>query len=268
MSPRIKAFLIHLGISLLILAALLYVIVFIWYPPPFFAKDGGWQGVRLITGVDLVLGPMLTLAVYNTRKGLRKLKFDLLVIAIIQFSSLAVGCWIVADQRTALVTFSNNRFVSMSQSQVTDSGVTEQVLASLQDQRPPMAYVALPDDQAERARVVMENLGGEPLFKRGDLYEPLTLENRLKIVEQGYDLSLVAKLSDELSKIVGDFFKKSGVTSERVVALPLYCRYGVLSLVLDQENGEIIDTIAINHDQLIASLSKGKQPDPTSSSGN
>jgi len=268
MSPRIKAFLIHLGISLLILIVLLYVVVFIWYPPPFFAIDGGWQGVRLITGVDIVLGPLLTLAVYNTRKGMRKLRFDLLIIAIIQISSLAVGCWIVAGQRTAMVTFANNRFVSMSPSQVTDSGVTEQVLASLQDQRPPMAYVALPDDPAERTRMVMENLGGEPLFKRGDLFEPLTLENRLRIVEQGYDLSSVAESSDELSNIVGDFSRKAGVTSERVVALPLYCRYGVLSLVLDRENGEIIDTIAINHDQLIGSLSKEKQPDPASSNGN
>jgi len=54
---RWQAFLIHLGISTVIFLILLYFIVFHWYPHPFFAKGGGWQGVRLITGVDLVLGP-------------------------------------------------------------------------------------------------------------------------------------------------------------------------------------------------------------------
>ena len=54
---RIQAFLIHLGISAVIYAGLLYLIIFIWYPQPYFTADGGWQGIRLVTGIDMVLGP-------------------------------------------------------------------------------------------------------------------------------------------------------------------------------------------------------------------
>ena len=253
MSERIKAFLIHLVISLVALAAILYVVVFIWYPPPFFAADGGWQGVRIIMGVDLVLGPLLTLAVYNPAKGLTKLKRDLITIGIIQVCSLAVGTWIVADQRTRMVSFANNRFVSMTETQIRESGISEQVYASLKTQHPPMAYVRLPDDPAEREQVVMGNLGGTPLFKRGDLYEPLTRENRMKIVDQGFNIDHVASVNPDLRPIVDEFLRQNDRSADQVVALPLYCRYAVLSLILDAESGEIIDTLDIGHESLIAS---------------
>ena len=58
---RFSAFSIHFGISLLIFAALSAVILLVWYPGYFFELDGGWEGLRIIIGVDLVLGPLLTL---------------------------------------------------------------------------------------------------------------------------------------------------------------------------------------------------------------
>ena len=61
---RISAFLVHLGISFAIFLALAYLVVFIWYPDFFFSTDGGWQGIRIIALVDLVLGPVLTLCVF------------------------------------------------------------------------------------------------------------------------------------------------------------------------------------------------------------
>lgn len=255
MSPRIKAFLIHLVISLIILVALLYVVVYQWYPPPFFAADGGWRGVQLIVGVDLILGPLLTLSVYNPGKGMDRLKRDLWTIGIIQIVALSVGSYIVEDQRTRMVTFANNRFVSMSESQIRESGVSKEVLQSLKSTHPPMAYVSLPDDPAAKNALLMSNLGSTPLFKRGDLYAPLTLENRQKILKQGYELNKVAEVFPDLAPMITAFLEDIGKTSDQVRALPLYCRYGVLALVMDLQSGEILDSIKIDHDVLITSLS-------------
>ena len=71
---RIKAFLIHLGISAVIFFILLYLIIFHWYPGFLFTADGGWQGVRIIAAVDLVLGPLLTLVVYKAGKPSLKME--------------------------------------------------------------------------------------------------------------------------------------------------------------------------------------------------
>ncbi len=254
MTKRIKAFLIHLAISLVILAAILYVVVYIWYPPPFFAADGGWHGVRIMIGVDLILGPLLTLMVYNPGKGINRLKFDLWVIAVIQVSALAAGAYVVADQRTRLVTFANTRFVSMSQGQIDESGVSKDVFETLKGQHPPLAIVDMPEDKNERNQVVISSLSGAPLFKRGERYQPLTLKNRLKIVEQGFDFDKVVSVTPGLEPKVEKFLKKIGKTADQVSALPLYCRYQILTLVMDRQSGEILDSIDISHDQLLASL--------------
>ncbi len=255
MSPRIKAFLIHLAISLLLLIAILYVVIFIWYPPPFFAADGGWQGVRIMIGVDLVLGPLLTLAVYNPGKGMTKLRRDLWTIGFIQISALCAGGWIVAGERTAMVVFADDRFVTMSPKQVEDSGVSRAVLESLKGDHPTMAFVGLPENEAERDAYVFSTLGDTPLFKRGERYEPLSKENRQRIMARGYELDKVVLVKPALADVVEAFLSRERKRPEEVAALPLYCRYDVLSLVLDRETGEILDTIAISHDELIASRS-------------
>ena len=39
---RWQAAAIHLGLSAILFVVLLYLIVFFWYPQPYFAADGGW----------------------------------------------------------------------------------------------------------------------------------------------------------------------------------------------------------------------------------
>ena len=53
---RFKAFSIHFAISFVIFLILLYFILVQWYPQPLFSTDGGWRVIRIIVGVDLVLG--------------------------------------------------------------------------------------------------------------------------------------------------------------------------------------------------------------------
>jgi hypothetical protein len=94
---RWRAFLVHLGLSLTAFGVIAYFVIAVWYPDFFFTRDGGWQGIRLLLGVDLVLGPMLTLIVYRAGKpGLRR---DLTMIGTLQVACLAAGVWIVHGQR-------------------------------------------------------------------------------------------------------------------------------------------------------------------------
>ncbi|KAB0769044.1 hypothetical protein F7O87_33620, partial [Pseudomonas aeruginosa] len=62
---RWRAFFIHLLISLAIFIVLLAIICLWWYPGALFEIAGGWQGVRIVAAVDMVLGPLLTLVVYD-----------------------------------------------------------------------------------------------------------------------------------------------------------------------------------------------------------
>src|SRR5229473_8264521 len=141
---RIKAFSIHLGISTIIFLILLFFIVFIWYPYPYFSTDGGWQGIRIVAGVDMVLGPLLTLIVFKS--GKRGLKLDLTLIGLLQAAALAWGVLIVHDQRTALVVFANGGFYSLNGDQIWRAGEHAAAVAKAAKPVPGYAFERLPED--------------------------------------------------------------------------------------------------------------------------
>ena len=74
--------------------------------------DGGWQGIKLIAAIDVVLGPALTLLIYKPNKP--RLVFDLSLIAAIQLSALVYGFHAAYQQRTVGLVFAENEFTTIS----------------------------------------------------------------------------------------------------------------------------------------------------------
>lgn len=95
---------IHLCLSLAIFGLFLLLTFLVWYPPPYFSAMQTWGLLGLLGGVDVVLGPCLTLLVFKT--GKKSLKFDLSVIVLLQVMALAYGALTVAQARPAFVVFS------------------------------------------------------------------------------------------------------------------------------------------------------------------
>jgi hypothetical protein len=72
---RYQAFAIHIAISLVLFFILLVCITQFWYSGILFNTGNGWKAIALIVGIDLILGPLLTLIIFNPKKS--SLKFDL-----------------------------------------------------------------------------------------------------------------------------------------------------------------------------------------------
>jgi hypothetical protein len=104
-----RAFSIHFAITLVLAAGAAAIIFLVWFPDPFDTLVGGADLFVLIVACDLVLGPLLSLVIYDTRKGRRKLVFDYTVVSIVQLAALAYGVWIVAGSRPAYVVFVGDR---------------------------------------------------------------------------------------------------------------------------------------------------------------
>ena len=96
----------HLLISLFIFALLAGISLTLWYPGFFYSIDGGWEGMRIIIGVDLVLGPLLTTIVFKSGKP--GLKFDLTAIGTMQATCLLAGVLIVYSERPLFFVFYDN----------------------------------------------------------------------------------------------------------------------------------------------------------------
>jgi hypothetical protein len=242
---RWKAFLIHLGLSAVIYVVLLYLIVFLWYPQPYFATDGGWQGVQLITGVDLVLGPLLTLIVFKSGKpGLRR---DLTLIGLVQTVALVWGTWLVYDQRIAIVTYADGAFYTLNSEQLHDAGGKALEIAAQSSVRPPYAFVRMPKDAHERQALRLKTLySAKPMNQLGEHYELLGESNMPEVLTSGLEIGKFAAASEQNREHLERFLARYGGTVEDYAFLPLFCRYQDLLLVLRRKDGGVIDTLNIN----------------------
>lgn len=105
---RARAAGIHLALSAVV-AVLAGLLVFaLWYPYPYREISGGRELFLLVVAVDVVLGPLLTFAVFNRAKP--ELRRDLAVIVALQLAGLAYGLWTVQLARPVHMVFEYNRF--------------------------------------------------------------------------------------------------------------------------------------------------------------
>lgn len=168
---RLKAFTIHFAISLAIFVALAYLVLAHWYPDFFFDSDGGWQGIRIIILVDLVLGPLLTLVVYKAGKP--GLKFDLSMIALVQSVCLIAGVWVVYQERPIALVYTDGYFYSNSAGSYRDADLPVPDLSSFPGQPPKRLITNLPEDPTEQRNARQNSLqSGKPLRLRVEYYEP------------------------------------------------------------------------------------------------
>jgi len=107
---RLRAASIHLGLSALV-AALAALLVFgLWYPYPYRIISGGRDLFVLVVSVDVVLGPLITFAVFDRAKPRRELKRDLAVVGVLQLAGLLYGLWTVNLARPVHMVFEIDRF--------------------------------------------------------------------------------------------------------------------------------------------------------------
>lgn len=234
---RFGAFAVHLGISLVIFFILGYLIVFHWYPDFFFASDGGWQGIRIVALVDLVLGPTLTLVVY--KKGKPSLKFDLSVIALIQAVCLVAGVWVVYVERPIAMVFSDGNFTSMSADDWHQVERPVPDLSAFSDQPPAWVSVVLPEDPTEQGLIRGAALKASiPLRTMAEFYQPFSVDH-VDVSTDGIELEALIAL-DQTAPFLENFFSQHGGTVEDYLFLPFGTRFSLSILAMRLENRELI----------------------------
>ncbi len=157
---KAKATAIHLALSGVIFVVVLYFILFHWYPHPWFPIDGGWQGVRIMIFVDLVLGPTLTFLVFNPNKTRLALGVDFSFIAVAQISALIWGIYAVHGQRPLAIVFSWDRFYSVDIKALRKQSLDERALETYGD-TPVLVYFEWPEEPEKKIELSLKTLSLE-----------------------------------------------------------------------------------------------------------
>lgn len=100
----------HLSASVCVALAAATLVFGVWYPYPYRELSGGKELFQILVSVDVVLGPIVTLVVFNTAKPRRELVRDMAIILTLQLCALCFGLWTVFQARPVHLVFENDRF--------------------------------------------------------------------------------------------------------------------------------------------------------------
>ncbi|MBL0140511.1 MAG: hypothetical protein IPP91_00140 [Betaproteobacteria bacterium] len=244
---RWKAFAIHLGISATIGTIVVATMLLVWYPGPFFTAMGGNELVMILLGVDVVLGPLITLVVFNPRKGLRLLRMDLAFIGVIQTAALAYGGYVIAEVRPVYMVFTIDRF-----DLVAATDLKEAELARVADPefkgvpwgRPRTVAVNSPRDPKEQMRIIQSALAGADLQTFPQYYAKYeTLAARALKVSK--PVTVLRKRHPDESALIDRTLAELGRREEELRFLPLKARSRDYCVLLDAKTGAVAGFLEI-----------------------
>ena len=107
---RALAALVHLGLSALVASLAALLVFALWYPYPYRIISGGRDLFLLVVAVDVVLGPLITFAVFDRAKPRTELRRDLTLVGLLQLAGLLYGLWTVDQARPVHMVFEIDRF--------------------------------------------------------------------------------------------------------------------------------------------------------------
>ena len=235
---KLKASGIHLGISVFIFFGILYLILVEWYPEPFFTAQGGWQGIRLMALVDLILGPSMTLIVFNHLKSRKEILFDLSIIAVVQMGALVWGGYQVYSQRPIALVFWNEAFYTVTQDDYLSQGIKSPDFSQYSDHIPPLIYSRALKTQLEMEefKKLAEQL--VPIYAHVSLYENIE-DNLNRIFQHEVDIKEIMSKNAEMKSRLEDIVR-GHLADYKYIALK--AKYQNMILVMN-DNGQIVGEV-------------------------
>lgn len=242
LADRLRAAGIHVLISATI-AALAAILVFtVWYPGALASAAGVTVIFLILLGVDIALGPLVTLIVFNKRKP--ELKRDLAIVGAIQLAALLYGLHAVYLARPAFVVFALDRFDLVLATDLDEKKLSAATVPAYRDQPhwgPTTVAARLPDQLAERNALMFGSVsGGDDLQHLPKYYRPYA-----------ESASTVAKLSKPLDKLI-EFNKEHKAAVDALIAkyreqkievgfIPLRAKAKDMAVIVRRSNGDIAE---------------------------
>ena len=169
---RTRASAVHFVFSAILAAACAALVYLLWYPAPLGSMSGVSDLFVLVLAVDVVLGPLVTLVVFNTRKPRAELVRDLALVVLVQLGALGFGMWTVFAGRPVHAVFEYDRIRVVHANEIPEE---------FMDRVPP-GMDALPltgptllalrpfKDNSEQTSAIFAALGGVQMSARPELW--------------------------------------------------------------------------------------------------
>lgn len=242
MISRWKAFTYHLTISASIAIGVSALVLMLWYTPPFFAAIGGQKILVILLLIDVVLGPLITLIIFNSNKSRRELTFDLSIIAFVQTLALIYGMSVMFQGRPVYAVFVNDTFILVRAVEISDSDLAQSQypdFKSLPLTGPIYVYSEMPTDRSKLSDLESYLLDDKDLPYSPQYYKPYT-DHSNKAGHAAKPMSVLIKMNGDRVTEINDAIQHSGRAETDLGFLPLRAQENDLTVMVNKSDGKVL----------------------------
>jgi hypothetical protein len=239
---RIRAAGLHLLGSAVVIGLFLWLVYGYWYMHPYEIVFSTIDVVKVLIGVDLVLGPLLTLIVFNIAKPRKELVRDIGVILAFQLAALAWGAHITYSVRPQYVVYYDQDIYVLTAKDLDISRVSDEIGSRSFLSPPVVVYAQSPQTTEEITQHVADmftrNMPDVPY--QPERYRPYA-QNRTRVAEAAIKPDDMRKKSDIAKIWVDSLFENTDAASIAFFKIEsgVYSSYAAVSL----ENGFVLDVM-------------------------
>lgn len=235
---------IHLLISIAIAAIALFVVLRVWYPPPFFKAEGGSDLLFILIAVDVILGPLITLIVFKAGKP--SLRFDLTVIGLVQACALIYGIYVMFVARPVYVALALDEFVTVRANDLEAEDIAQArdpAFRSLPLTGPQFVAVDIPKDMnAIRSIMAEAQKTGKVVTQLPKYFVPYAQHQKQALV-QAQPLESAIKRGGDFAMLAQQFLAESGRQAADLKYLVVQMRRGYGAALVDAKTGAMVTVL-------------------------
>lgn len=233
----------HLVGSVLIASLCAAVVFGVWYPGAFAAASGVAGIFLMLVGVDVVLGPLVTLIIFNPQKP--ELRRDLIMVVLIQVLALSYGVHSVFTARPAFTVFNAGRFDLVYANEISAESFSRasERYASAPLWGPRFVAARLPEDAQRAKEIVMQAVsGGDDVQNYPEYYRELKAD-RSAMCAAGVSREQLAKNNPENSELLERLFAEYAVESGTARFIPMYAKSSNATVIVDCSSGQVLEVV-------------------------
>ena len=242
---RTRAALTHLWPTLLVLFALAGLVLFAWYPYPFWQFGNSGKFAQMLILAAAAFGPILTWVVYKKDKW--GLTFDLWVIALVQLAALSWGVYSLYQNRPFFMVHTVDRFEVISKREVDINWIKEPRFLNKPFVGPILLFANMPTDPVAYQKLLKEIMfEGKPDLQFRPEFWSLYSEKKQFALQKSRPLIELRNALQASEDVIDTLVRKHGGDINQFVFVPVQQKDGQFTAILQAGTGEFVDTLMID----------------------
>lgn len=243
---RWRAGFIHLLLSICVVGSVAAYVVYFWYPLALLPMAKADELLMMVGGIDLIVGPLLTLIVY--KHGKKTLKFDLAVIALVQSVFLGMGLYTLFQSRPVYLVATDRMFYMVFANEMLPEDLKKALpkYQTLAITKPVLVGAVLPSDTKEKNRILESALGGGVDLQHMPQHYVDYAQVSKQVVTNAVSIINPPKVSAQHANILQQAATKHGYAANDVRFMHLKSARGYAVVLIDTKTAQPIGFVNLD----------------------